>query len=233
MVEEAKNKQNLTHEVDFLECKEVEDGYYQVFLSKGDLSWKAGQHGVFSIPNKEIEGKDFRAFSFASTKKENHIMIGTRSIGEMSNFKKVFFSMKKGEKVQVKGPLGRFVLKEDARKVVFIALGIGVTPVRSILKDIEERKIDQKAHIIYSSEGFFMFKEEMDKIVQEKKELSIVYPRSVEETQEAIDEAVNTYGDEVYYYISGPPKVMNIIKDDLINKGIDKKRIMNDPFMGY
>jgi len=227
----GESKKNI-HMVSFQAIKEVEEGYYQIKLSKGDLDWEAGQYGVYTLPNHEIKGKDFRPFSFASIPEEDYILIGTRSIGDMSEFKKTFFSLDKGEEVQVKGPLGRFVLPEDDKDLVFIALGIGITPVRSILKKMEATHA-RDAHIIYSSEGYFMFQSEIEDFVNRNDVLSIVYPTSVEETKEEIASAIKKYGNEVYYYVSGPPKAIKSVKEQLEDAGIEKDHMKHDPFTGY
>lgn len=232
MADSKKDKNTNIHKVSFQGMEEVTDGYYQLTLSKEDLDWQPGQYGVFTLPGHEIEGKDFRPFSFASSPEEGHILIGTRSIGEMSNFKKTFFSLDKGDTVQVKGPLGQFVVEEDSSALVFIALGIGITPVRSILKGMEANSV-LKAHIVYSSEGYFMFQSEIDEIVKQEDLLSIVYPKSVEETKEEISKAIKDYGNDAYYYISGPPKAIKSVKNQLMDQGIAKEKIKNDPFTGY
>lgn len=222
-----------THQVSFIEVKEVSDGYYKVYLEKDDISWKAGEHAIFTIDDHEIDGKSWRPFSFASIEKEEHILIGTRSIGEMSEFKKTLFSLKKGEKVNVRGPFGAFTLKDDETPIVFIALGIGITPVRSLLKEMEEQGYKQDVHVVYSSEGYFMFKDEIEEIVGRQDHVSIVYPTSVEETKEEIKKASDLYKNAAYYYISGPPKAIKSVKEQLLDEEITKKHMMHDPFMGY
>ena len=227
----GETKKNV-HMVSFQGIEEVEEGYYQIKLSIGNLDWEAGQYGVYTLPGYEIEGKDFRPFSFASIPEEDHILIGTRSIGDMSEFKKTFFSMEKGEDVQVKGPLGHFVLPEDGKGLVFIALGIGITPVRSILKKMDVSHA-RDAHIIYSSEGYFMFKDEIEDIVKKNDVLSIVYPTSVKETKEEIASAIEKFGQDVYYFVSGPPKAIKSVKEQLQDAGIEKDHMKHDPFTGY
>lgn len=221
------------HQVSFLEAKEVHEGYFQILLAKDDVKWKAGEHGIFSIDNHKIEGKGWRAFSFASIEEEDVILLGTRSIGEMSEFKKTLFSLEKGEKVNIRGPFGAFTLKDETTPIVFIALGIGITPVRSLIKEIDDKDYQQDVHVVYSSEGYFMFKEELEEIIGRKSNQSIEYPSSVEETKEAIKAARKRYQNSAYYYISGPPKVIKEVKNSLLAEGIEKKRMMNDPFMGY
>lgn len=57
----------------FLESyKESEDVYTFLFEKENDLTWKAGQHGLFNITHKSIK-KPTRPFTVASAPTENKV----------------------------------------------------------------------------------------------------------------------------------------------------------------
>lgn len=226
-------KKFADHQVDFLEAKEVSDGYFTITLSKEDVNWEPGQYANFSIIDAQMDEKDWRSFSFASIVEDDVIEIGTRSIGEMSEFKHALLSLKKGDKVNVKGPFGRFTLKDNETPVVFIALGIGITPIRSLLKEIDHKNHHQKVHVVYSSEGYFIFRDELDIIAKNHQNIELTYPTTIDETKEDIDELAKQYHNEANYYIAGPPKAVKSVKNALIEEGIQKDNILHDPFTGY
>lgn len=220
-----------SNKTSFVSAENVYGDYYKIVLEKTDkIDWRPGEHGVFTLPNNKVKGKKFRAFSVASTSSENSIILGTRTGEKMSSFKEQLLQMKKGDTVKVRGPFGWFVEQDEKSPMVLIALGVGITPMRSLLVDLKENK-NKKVDLLYSSSDFYMFKEEIDFIVDSNKEFDIKYLKTIEETNKSIKEKVDRYKNDAYYYISGNPAAINAIKKDLKAKGIKGKRIINDPFL--
>ena len=57
--------------------------------------------------------------------------------------------MKVGDKIKLKGPMGIFVLDENAKNIVFLGGGIGITPFRSMIKYSSDNKLPIKLKLIY------------------------------------------------------------------------------------
>ena len=74
-------------------------------------------------------------------------------------------SMTKDDLIKVKGPMGRFTLEGVSGDIVMLAGGIGITPVRSMLKSISH-KMSKKVRItlIYgnSDAGDISFRDELE-----------------------------------------------------------------------
>ena len=123
----------------FLESyKESEDVYTFLFKKEIDLTWKAGQHGLFSITHKKIKNPT-KPFTVSSAPTENVVRL-TLGIGDNpSDFKKAMLELKQGMNVRMSGPVGSFYLK-DNNPSLLIAGGIGITPFRSILKQVEAER---------------------------------------------------------------------------------------------
>ena len=97
---------------------------------------------LFSLcPDAMYRGKKWRAFSVASVPEEGYILIGTRTHGNISSFKENLIGMSAGDKVKVIGPFGWLVKKDDTSPIVFIAGGVGITPVRALIKQLENDKV--------------------------------------------------------------------------------------------
>ncbi len=60
-------------------------------------------------------------------------------------------SLKNGEDVILEGPYGKFILDNQDEKLVFIAGGIGITPVFSILEDIYLKKEKKDCVLFYGN----------------------------------------------------------------------------------
>lgn len=218
--------------VEFIKATNVYEDYYEIELKPGkDINWTPGMHAIFTLPNNKIKGKKFRAFSIASTAKENKILLGTRTGKEVSSFKEVLLNMKAGEKVKMRGPFGWFYLMNNTAPIVMIALGVGITPIRALLTELKH-KSDREVNVIYSS-PYYMYKEHIDGIVEHNKSIKVDYLTTVEETEAKYIEHANQYGNKAYYYISGTQNAIKSIKNTLKQKGIKKSRMIFDPFLGY
>ncbi len=209
------------------------DDYYLVRMNaaKG-MSWRPGEHGIFTLPDFKIDGKKWRAFSIASIPEEGFLIIGTRIGERISGFKKQLISLKKGDKIGLRGPFGWFLLKDRTSPLVLIAGGVGITPVRAILKEIEKGNI-RKVEIIYSSRERYLFEDDLKQIAKKDERVNLNLTASREETREKIGEIAKQFKNNAYYYVSGNTKMINETKKNILREGIDKKRIISDPFLGY
>jgi predicted ferric reductase len=209
-----------TIKVEFESAENIEKDYYEIKLKKPEgLKWKAGEHAIFSIPNKKIQGKKWRAFSIASTPKENVILLGTRTGTDISSFKKTLIELKKGDVVKMRGPFGWFTEQDKTTPVVMIALGVGITPVRALLTTFEHHH-DRKVDVVYSSTDVFLFKNRIQEIIDHNKSFNIVYPNTIEDTQSQIDRLSKQYGNHAYYYVSGSSKAIKSVQIQLNNNNV-------------
>jgi ferredoxin-NADP reductase len=234
VLELAKNK--VMFQLKFEEMiKETSDVYSFVFQIPEELDWIPGQHGVFRFLDKSIEGKDFRIFSFASIKEENMMLFTTRIVDEPSDFKKNLLKLKTGDIMTVDGAVGKFRIDDYDKTICIMAGGIGITPVRAFLKDLDNRAVNPKLlKVLYSDDrGEFAY-EEFLKEVNEKYsglELEFISDRNIFSSQ--IDKFAKKEGIESLYYIAGTPGMNAFITEKLIGLGIEKDCIKTDVFLGY
>ena len=218
----------------FLESnKESEDVYSFLFEKEKGLTWKAGQHGLFTITHKKIKNP-IRPFTIASAPTENMVRLTMRISDQPSDFKKAMLELKQGMKIKVSGPVGRFYLKDNSPSLL-IAGGIGITPFRSILKQLEaeENGQDKKIHLLYlDSNQSFIFKDELDGIA-DNTSIGVTYLDSRDELQQEIDKFSNLYKNSGKYYIAGPKSMVGAISTYLLNNNIPKRNIKKDAFFGY
>ncbi|MDB6047992.1 MAG: oxidoreductase [Pseudomonas sp.] len=67
-----------------------------------------------------------------------------------------------GEGVKVSAPRNNFELAEDARKVILLAGGIGVTPMKAMLHELELSATDYELHYCCKGPEFAAFKDEFE-----------------------------------------------------------------------
>ncbi len=207
--------------------------YYEIKLkAEPGVIWKPGEHGVFKLIDREVKGKKRRAFSLASIPEEGLMLIATRTGKDISSFKRELISMKKGEKLSVRGPFGWFKVQDEVSPIVMIAGGIGITPIRSLLKQLEE-DTTRPIEVIYSSSDFYLYGDEIQQMALRNDKIIFQKTHSREETRKALEKLVNEYKDSAYYYISGSQKFITSIKKEIKSKRVKGGRIINDPFLGY
>lgn len=97
--------------------------------------------GQFIRVQFEHQGKLFRrSYSISNPpRNDNHIEFAASFVkdGPGTNF---LFNLKIGDTVEVSGPFGKLILKENnPKRYVFIATSTGVTPFRAMIPEIEKR----------------------------------------------------------------------------------------------
>lgn len=209
------------------------DDYHVItFDYPKDLTWDSGEHGLFTLPGKKVSGRPFRIFSVASTPSENKLMIATHANEPVSSFKRVLFSLSKGDKVAMLGPFGWYKVKDTTSPIVMIAAGIGITPNRALIKQLEH-DTQRDVFLVYSSSDTHLFKDELDKISEINPRFHPFYTTNRNQTRRTYLKLANTLEDDAIYYIAGTPKSVHDISKRLRKNGISFKRIVFDPYLGY
>lgn len=214
--------------------KEFSDKYSFSFESKSPLNWKAGQHGIFRFKGEKLNGGNSRMFSVASSPQEKVIIIGTKIGENPSGFKAKLKSMEIGETIFLRGPFGGFFISNYNKNIVMIAGGIGITPMRAILKDLEYKDIKGKVTLFYiDSKREYVFKDELEKIKNNNSKINIIFLNNRKDFEDVILKYTEKHKNDSLYFISGNPNMVKDIRLKLKNKGIKRRNIINDSFRGY
>lgn len=217
--------------------KESSDAESFIFENRDEIKWSAGQFLFYTFPfNNPDERGITRYFTISSAPFEKNIVITTRVPNPASTFKRALKNMKIGDTIEATDPDGDFIIDDLKNKNIFIAGGIGITPYRSILKDLDHKNIPINATLLYAnSDENFVFKKELEILSTKHPNFKIVYfisPKHIE--KEDIQEAIKETGDEPIIWFSGPEKMTEIfeklLKEDL---KIPEKRLKFDYFPGY
>lgn len=87
----------------------------------------------FTLRLETASGPQSKTFSHCSAPQDLELEMATRLSG--SAFKNALAALPAGAPVHIAGPGGSFGLPPTTQRVVFLAGGVGITPVRSILRD--------------------------------------------------------------------------------------------------
>jgi ferredoxin-NADP reductase len=115
--------------------------------------FRAGQHAdfVFTYPSMADPGDTSRTFSLANSPHDKGlVMIALRM--RQTGFKTALKAAALGTKFKVSGPRGSFTLHKDiTRPAVFLAGGIGIAPMRSILHWATQERLPHKLYLFYAN----------------------------------------------------------------------------------
>ncbi|GBG07491.1 oxidoreductase [Paenibacillus agaridevorans] len=224
------NKKELV----FLESLQEDRQVYSFLFEKPkDLTWNAGQYGLFTPNHKKIKNGT-KPFSIASAPSENVIRLTTRVGENPSEFKTAMSELKKGMTVKMSGPVGAFTLT-DNNPSLLIAGGIGITPFRSILKqlDAEGNKDASHIHLVYTDTNkSYIFKDELDDLAN-KMSFRITYLDSRDDLQQEIGRFAASHKVNGRYYIAGPKSFVDLHTEKLKQLDVAKGNIKKDAFWGY
>ncbi|MEA3424542.1 MAG: FAD-dependent oxidoreductase [Bacillota bacterium] len=216
--------------------QETSDVYSFFFDIQGDFDWIAGQHGIFRFVNRKIKDeKEFRIFSFASIKEENMMLFSTRIVDTPSDFKKNLLELIPGDLMTIDSAMGKFILEDYSRPNCIIAGGVGITPIRSFIKQLDSLEINPKnMEVLYCDDrGEFAYEETFKEIDNKYDGLNILFIIERDSLNQKIDSFVANNKNDANYYISGAPGMVDFITDRLIDSGIEKTNIKTDLFLGY
>lgn len=200
------------------------------------VKWTAGQyiHYVLHHIPTDDRGSD-RFFTNSAAPFEKHLQITTRITTEKgSSFKKKLYELPVGKWIEISIVEGDFVLSDPSKEHVFIAGGIGITPFRSIIAQLNHEKKPINITLLYANhDENIVFKDEFEKIAKNNPNFKIHYILSPEHIDPAkVKEFVPNINKPIFY-VSGPEPMVEDLIEMLKKMGISDSKIKGDWFPGY
>jgi ferredoxin-NADP reductase len=201
---------------------EGEDIKTFVFKSNKDLNYQAGQYGIWVL-KQWVKGKPFRLFTVASAPEEGVIQLSTRI--SKSDFKKKLNKLVPGDTLLMFGPIGEFSIpKQPSGDIVFVAGGIGVTPIRALSRHIRDASLPIKSILIHSGHDFYLYKRELEKYIDQP------YFTTRDNFETTLNKVAKQQQNATFY-LSGPPQFVAAARKLLLQANI--RHIKTDGFLGY
>jgi len=210
--------------------------------------FRPGQHADFSFLNPrngDHGGDNERTFSLASSPQEKGpIMVAMRM--RETNFKTALNATPNGTLLKVSSPRGSFTFhKEFTRPAVFLAGGIGITPIRSILHSAVQGSLPHQLYLFYSNrkEEDATFLPELEELVKRSRSFILV-PTVTKAANSAwryhtgyIDRSLlarHLVGlNGPIYYVAGPSGMVVAMLDVLRRAGVNDDDIKTEEFGDY
>lgn len=202
-----------------------------VFEKPENFNFYAGQYLDITLDTKDRFKS--REFTISSSPTEKSLVIITKK--GVSEFKKTLEKLQAGDSVEITHPAGTFTL-DETEPAVFIAGGIGITPFRSILKDMVDKKLTTTVTLIYSnSDESFLFEEELE-LWKELLNLTVHYvvtKKTGRLDKEKLKRLTIDHKPSTIYYLAGRTSFVDSIEKILLDLKVDPINIRYDRFTGY
>jgi ferredoxin-NADP reductase len=233
----------------FVEKRQIASTTMECVFEKPDgFIHKAGQNMTLVL--EKLNYADARGarriFTIVSAPFEEELKISTRMTG--SGFKRTLAELPRGAKVQFSGPRGEFQLSGEHRKVIFVAGGIGITPIKSMITEAAHYSDLPQSILFYSNATLDEAAYHEFFCVLADTALDFIYvPTLTSSSKEDMESWTGERGridfemitrhikspEECVFYLCGPPKMVDEISGVLEKNRIDKQHIFTESFWGY
>jgi len=214
---------------------EVPGVYSFIFEPARPVRWQAGQYLHYDLPHPEPDDRGTeRWFTISAAPFEKHIRLTTRFDGERrSSFKQALLKLKPGSQVTAGEPRGSFTLEPTASRHILIGGGIGVTPYRSMLVQLDHDDQPLNVDLLYANrDENFVFDGEFAGLAKKHPEFKI---RKFVGDQRITGGDLKEYlkDDATIFYISGPRPMVENYQHLLNDLGVNEPHLKSDYFPGY
>ncbi len=226
--------------------KEIIPRTYNVISFRAEASagadFKAGQFMEVSLKTKPVLK---RYLSISSSPTEKGYLEFTKKITQ-SDFCKALQNLKPGDFLNLRYPLGKFTLSGGEKKIAFLSGGIGITPIRSIVKFIVDTKLGLDMVLFYANRSakdiaFWEDFEDMQRSYAKLKVIHVISEFSQGLTgcksgminAEMIRECLSDYA-ERKFYLCGPPVMVSAMQAILSKElSLPYSQVITENFQGY
>ncbi len=218
--------------------KETSDSYsFKLEIPQG-FTWEAGQYTMWKFVDHKVEEGDrpVRVFTIASAPEDGYLMFTTRIAEDHTSWKNILLNdLKVGDKMMVAKAKGEFNFHGNYKESFVIAGGIGITPIRSLLKHFSENNNeDHKLVVLYSDDrGEFCYKYDFKEITDKMPNLELLFICDRDEFTAEVEKYAKEKQNNAEYLIAGSPGMNKVFSEKLEGLGVNKDNIKVDNFMGY
>jgi len=196
-----------------------------------------GQH--FFLQLETVAGPLAKPFSHAAAPSDDYIEMTTRLSGSV--FKRTLLEYERGASAGVSGPVGRFVLPPDPGRVVFLIGGVGITPVRSMLRDAVRRRTGLAGVLVFGNRSpeCVPYREELESYREHGIDVVHVFEHAegawAGDTGFITAEIVSRHArpDEDLFVTAGPPVMVAAMERCMDALEVPEQRRLVERFGGY
>jgi len=214
-------------------------GFFRFSRPPG-YSHAPGQY--LSLTLETREGPQTKNFSHCDAPGDPETEILTRMTG--SAFKDALAALRPGDHVTMDGPFGSLVLPRGVDRAAFLVGGVGITPMRSIVRDAVQRSTGLTALVFDANidETCIPLREEFDGWEREHPSIRFVHVLERPSAGWAGERGFIS-ADTVlrhcdpregwHWFVSGPPAMVDAMTRVIEALGVEPSRVSFESFAGY
>ncbi len=238
------------------EAKDIASFYLYPHDKKPLPSFRPGQHLIFKLQIPDRPKPLIRCYSLSngSTQSEWYRVSIKRIPAPPSNpdappgLASTYFhtQLKEGDILDVKAPSGKFFLDVEKKSpVVFLAGGIGLTPLLSMIETLVAKKSEREFWLFYGMQGHQdqVMKEPLEELVHQfpNMRLHVFYSQSTPSESQAsqnVHQGIISVtmlkqllpSNNYEFYVCGPPPMMNTLVPQLKEWGVPDSKVFSEAF---
>jgi predicted ferric reductase len=213
-------------------------GVFSIYITGRDLDQFDAEAGQFAIWRFMDRKRWWQAhpFSISAVPNGRRLRITVKNIGDFTND---IHTLKPGTPIVVDGPFGKFIERPKNSKVLLIAGGIGITPIRPLAEEMAADGFDVRVLYRAHSEGDLVFKTELDALATQEDSVRVDYlltgAGSRRQSRDAWFSPTSLAGrvpdifDRVIY-VCGPVGMMAVVRSSLEALKIPSDQIRTEVF---
>ncbi|MDE1919135.1 MAG: RnfABCDGE type electron transport complex subunit D [Patescibacteria group bacterium] len=230
-----------------IERNNLGTGAYEfVFAPDRAFTFRPGQYMEWTLGHRFPDDRgNRRYFTIASSPTEDTVRLGVKFYAPESSYKRALWNMQLGDTVSASHLAGDFILPKDtAKKLVFIAGGIGVTPFRSMVQYLMDMKEKRSVVLLYANKtaaeiaykgvfdtaGRAIGMKTVYALSNEPNPVPGIYAGMIDGA--LIKREIPDYKERTFY-ISGPHGMITAFQKVLREMGVSPLRIRTDYFPGF
>ncbi|MBI2305214.1 MAG: oxidoreductase [Chloroflexi bacterium] len=206
-----------------------------------NVRYRAGQFFWVTIKLNGEEG--IHHFSFSSSPTEKGYLEFTKRITQ-SAYSQALAGMEAGAWARLEGPSGEFTLPRKPMKIAFLTGGIGITPQRSMLRYVADKNLPFDVVLLYgnSTGEEICFRQELEALAREVPSFRVEHiltsppPGWTGHTgfinADLVQKLIPDYRERLFY-LSGPPRMVLALQNQLSSLEIPDSQVRRDSFTGY
>ena len=213
-------------------------GVFSIYITGRDLDQFEAEAGQFAIWRFMDRKRWWQAhpFSISAVPNGRRLRITVKNIGDFTND---IHTLKPGTPIVVDGPFGKSIERPKNSKVLLIAGGIGITPIRPLAEEMAADGFDVRVLYRAHSEGDLVFKTELEALCAKEQSVRVDYlitqagsrrhGRDAWFSPASLAALVPDIFDRVVY-VCGPLGMMAVVRSSLAALGIPPDQIRTEVF---
>jgi ferredoxin-NADP reductase len=181
---------------------------------------------------------ELHPFTISCSPLDNRIL--QASIKKSGDFTNTIDQTKPGDTGRIEAAFGRFsYVYHRPEKILFIAGGVGITPIMSMLRCLRDTADGREVVLLYgnNAEQDIIFREEIEKLSDNFKVVHVLNKAGEQwqgergyVTKELIEKYAGDILKQAHVYLCGPPVMMDKVLSALRSLNVEGKRIHYERF---